>query len=399
MPISVVMPALEMGQETGKLVSWRKKEGDKVAKNDILFEVETDKAVLEVEAFGEGILAGITAKEGDVISVGKTIAWLLGSGETPPKENSASNAIAEIKPSVPTQAAAPVSTMATGNLRISPKARRLAKEHGIDLANVRGGGDEGEILTSDIQALIDKVVATAGRPSPAQNAVSRIMAERTTQAWTTVPHFFLVREVDASALIKAREKLRTEIEKKNGAKLSHTDLLVALVSRTLRKHPSMNSSWIGDSVRPNADVNIALAIAVEGGVVAAVIPNSDREELATIANRRVDLVERARTNKLRPADITGGTFTISNLGMYQVDAFTAIITPPQAAILAVGAIADRVVAVNGEAEVRPMMTLTLSSDHRVVDGAQAALFLQDLAKAIRDTAELTWILGNGEAAG
>ncbi len=399
MPISVVMPALEMGQETGKLVSWRKKEGDKVAKSDILFEVETDKAVLEVEAFGEGILAGITAKEGDVISVGKTIAWLLGSGETPPKENSASNAIAEIKPSVPTQAAAPVSTMATGNLRISPKARRLAKEHGIDLANVRGGGDEGEILTSDIQALIDKVVATAGRPSPSQNAVSRIMAERTTQAWTTVPHFFLVREVDASALIKAREKLRTEIEKKNGAKLSHTDLLVALVSRTLRKHPSMNSSWIGDSVRPNADVNIALAIAVEGGVVAAVIPNSDREELATIANRRVDLVERARTNKLRPADITGGTFTISNLGMYQVDAFTAIITPPQAAILAVGAIADRVVAVNGEAEVRPMMTLTLSSDHRVVDGAQAALFLQDLAKAIRDTAELTWILGNGEAAG
>lgn len=399
MPISVVMPALEMGQETGKLVSWRKKEGDKVAKSDILFEVETDKAVLEVEAFGEGILAGITAKEGDVISVGKTIAWLLGSGETPPKENSASNAIAEIKPSVPTQAAAPVSTMATGNLRISPKARRLAKEHGIDLANVRGGGDEGEILTSDIQALIDKVVATAGRPSPSQNAVSRIMAERTTQAWTTVPHFFLVREVDASALIKAREKLRTEIEKKNGAKLSHTDLLVALVSRTLRKHPSMNSSWIGDSVRPNADVNIALAIAVEGGVVAAVIPNSDREELATIANRRVDLVERARTNKLRPADITGGTFTISNLGMYQVDAFTAIITPPQAAILAVGAIADRVVAVNGEAEVRPMMTLTLSSDHRVVDGAQAALFLQDLAKAILDTAELTWILGNGEAAG
>jgi pyruvate dehydrogenase E2 component (dihydrolipoamide acetyltransferase) len=383
MPISVVMPALEMGQETGKLVSWRKKEGDKVAKSDILFEVETDKAVLEVESLGEGTLAGITAKEGDVIVVGKTIAWLVGPGETPPKENSAANSAIATKPATPAQISAPTSENVLGNARLSPKARRLAKEHGIDLANVRGTGTEGEILTSDIQGLIDKIVPAASQPSsPSQNAVSRIMAERTTQAWTTVPHFFLLREVDASALMRARENLRAEIEKKNGAKLSHTDLLVALVSRTLRKHPSMNSSWIGHGVRANADVNVALAIAVEGGVVAAVIPNADKKDLAAIAGYRIELVDRARSGKLRPADISGGTFTISNLGMYHVDAFTAIITPPQAAILAVGTIADRVVAINGKAEIRPTMTVTLSSDHRAVDGAQAALFLQDLAAAI-----------------
>src|SRR5579872_283323 len=384
MPISVVMPALEMGQETGKLVSWRKKEGEKVAKGDILFEVETDKAVLEVEALGQGALAGVTAKEGDVIVVGKTIAWLIGPGETPPKENSTVNPAVEIKAVRPPQIIAPASENVPGNARISPKARRLAKEHGIDLANVRGTGAEGEILTSDIQALIGKVAPTATQPTPStqQNAVSRIMAERTTQAWTTVPHFFLVREVDASALVKARESLRVSVEKKNGVKLTHTDLLVALVSRALRKHPRMNASWAGDGVRENTDVNVALAIAVEGGVVAAIIPNSDQKDLAAIAAHRAEIADRARAGKLRPADISGGTFTISNLGMYRVDAFIAIITPPQAAILAVGAIADRVIAINGKPEVRPTMTLTLSSDHRVVDGAQAAAFLQDLAAAL-----------------
>lgn len=380
MPISVVMPALEMGQETGKLVSWRKKEGDKVVKSEILFEVETDKAVLEVESLGEGTLAGINAKEGDVVDVGKTIAWLVGPGEVVPTDT----------PSIPAsksehvasaRLAASAAATSRDSARISPKARRLAKERGIDLTHVRGTGAEGEILTSDIQALIDTAASTPSL-SKEQNAVSRIMAERTTQAWTTVPHFFLVREVDASALVRAREDLRPDVEKMTGTKLTHTDLLVAMVSRTLRKHPRMNTSWIGDGVRENADINVSLAIAVEGGVVAAVIPNSDKKDVAAIASHRAELAHRARAGKLRPTDISGGTFTISNLGMYQVDAFIAIITPPQAAILAVGAIAERVIAVNGKAEVRPTMTLTLSCDHRVVDGAQAALFLQDLAAAI-----------------
>lgn len=346
-----------------------------------MFEVETDKAVLEVESLGEGILAGITAKEGDVVAVGKTIAWLVAPGEKVPVETSAASTtkVETVAAKTPTIAAA-----SGDGARISPKARRLAKDNGIDLSKVQGTGTEGEILASDIQSLIDSGGEKKAAPSAAagSSSVARIMAERTTQSWTTVPHFFLVREVDASALVATREKMRSAVEKANGAKLTHTDLLVALVGRTLRKHPRMNASWSADGVRENPDINVSVAMAVSGGVVAAVIAHSDTKDLAAIASQRIELTERARSGKLRPADISGGTFTVSNLGMYQVDAFLAIITPPQAAILAVGSIADRVVAVSGRAEVRPMMTLTLSSDHRVVDGAQAALFLQDLAAAI-----------------
>jgi pyruvate dehydrogenase E2 component (dihydrolipoamide acetyltransferase) len=210
------------------------------------------------------------------------------------------------------------------------------------------------------------------------------MAERTTQSWTTVPHFFVVREVDAGALNEARQKLGPEIEKSHGLKLTHTDLLAALVARVLEKHPRMNASWTREAVRTNAEINIGLAMAVDDGVVAPVIHNAHKAELGEIAVQRRDLAERARGGKLRPADIAGGTFTISNLGMFGVDAFTAIIIPPQAAILAVGSIADRVVPVDGRPGVRPMMTLTLSSDHRAVDGARAAEFLRDLVEAIRD---------------
>jgi pyruvate dehydrogenase E2 component (dihydrolipoamide acetyltransferase) len=396
MAISIVMPALEMGQETGKLVSWRKQEGDKIAKSDILFEVETDKAVLEVESLGDGILAGVTAREGEVVVVGKTIAWLVAPGEAPPADVAAPVTRSDVKAATTPDKATPAPSSQTGSSRISPKARRLAKENGIDLANIRGTGADGEILTSDIQSLIDaksgSPAATQTEPAASavprpQSSVARLMAERTTQSWTTVPHFFLVRDVDASALVSSRKKLRGDIEKSNGAKLTHTDLLVALVARTLSKHPQMNASWIGDAVRENSNINIAVAMAVSGGVVAAVIPNADSKALSAIATQRIELTERARSGKLRPADISGGTFTISNLGMYHVDAFLAIITPPQAAILAVGAISDRVVAINGKAEVRPTMTLTLSSDHRVVDGAQAAQFLHDLAMAIEDPAK------------
>jgi pyruvate dehydrogenase E2 component (dihydrolipoamide acetyltransferase) len=212
--------------------------------------------------------------------------------------------------------------------------------------------------------------------------VARIMAERTAQSWTTVPHFFVVRELDAGALNRTREYFASEIEKSHGAKLTHTDLLVALVARVLGKHPKMNASWTRDSIRLNLDVNISLAMAVTEGVVAPVISHADRTGLGAIAIQRRELAERARANKLRPSDLAGGTFTISNLGMFDVDAFTAIITPPQTAILAIGRIADRVVAVEGQPAVRPMVTFTLSSDHRVIDGAHAAEFMRDVADAI-----------------
>jgi pyruvate dehydrogenase E2 component (dihydrolipoamide acetyltransferase) len=220
------------------------------------------------------------------------------------------------------------------------------------------------------------------------SAIGRIMAERTTQSWTTVPHFFVSRDIDATALNGYRDKIVTEIERAHQVRITHTDLLVAIVARVLLKHPRLNASWTAEGIRLYDHVNMGVAVAVNDGVVAAVIPNAHAAGLAEIAAQRRNLAERARAGKLRPADIAGATFTISNLGMYQVDQFTAIITPPQAAILAVGAIVDRVVAIEGNPAVRPMMMLTVSCDHRVADGARAAQFLHDLAEAMRNPATL-----------
>ena len=210
------------------------------------------------------------------------------------------------------------------------------------------------------------------------------MAERTTQSWTTVPHFFVSRDVDATALNTARTSLVPVIERSHGVKVTHTDLLVAAVARALRQHPRMNASWSNGTIALNPEINVALAMAVENAVVTAVIKGADRAALGDIARQRNQLAERARANRLQPADITGATFTISNLGMFGVDAFTAIIVPPQAGILAVGAITDRVVAVDGMIAIRPIVTLTLSSDHRIVDGARAAQFMQEVVATLSD---------------
>ena len=389
---NIVMPALEMAQENGKLLSWRKKEGEAVAKGEPLLEIETDKAVVEIESPADGILAGVKAQEGDVIPVGQTIAWIVLPGEKPPAETqpSASGRRMDTKASAPPSApAAKISSEpASSGARISPKARRLAREHGIDLSGVRGTGSDGEILAEDVLALVASPGSAKEPPASgvleAMSSIARLMAERTTQSWTSVPHFFVVREADAGALTEAREKLGSAIEKTQGVRVTHTDVLVSLAARVLVKHPRLNASWTGDGIRLNPEVNVGIAMAVNDGVVAAVIPGAQAKNLGDIAALRHDLTERARAGRLRPADIAGATFTISNLGMYKVDAFSAIINPPQAAILAVGRITDRVVPVEGKPGIRPMMTMTLSSDHRVVDGARAASFLNDLADAIQD---------------
>jgi len=387
MAISVVMPALEMAQENGKLLAWRKKEGERVNKGEPLLEIETDKAVVEIEAPGDGILAGITADVGAVIPVGETIAWLVAPGEKPPAKavSTAPTARASSGGERPTAATTHAPEQpATSAPQISPKARRLAKELGVDLTRLRGTGPEGTITTEDVQKFADAKGAAAPAESAALSQVARLMAERTTQSWTTVPHFFLVRDVDCSLLVETQRRLAAEVEKQNGAKLTITDLLIGVTAGVLVKHQRMNASWSGEGIRSNPEINISVAMAVKDGVVGAVVHKADALKLGEIAARRRDLTERARAGRLQPADISGGTFTISNLGMYEVDAFTAIIAAPQAAILAVGSISDRVVAVEGKPAVRPMMTLTLSSDHRVVDGARAAEFLSELAEALRE---------------
>jgi pyruvate dehydrogenase E2 component (dihydrolipoamide acetyltransferase) len=399
MAFSVVMPALEMAQETGKLIAWRKKEGDRVSKGEPLLEIETDKAVVEIEAPADGILAGVKASEGADIPVGQTIAWIVAPGEQPPADTASvapaaratSQPKSEPPQAAPTQSALPSAAVSA---KISPKARRLAKELGVDIAALHGSGPGGEILASDVQA-------AATSPAPATphstlkdsgtvevpTSLGRIMAERTTQSWTTVPHFFVTRDVDATALNHYREQIVDEVESTKKIRVTHTDLLVAMVSRVLLKHPRLNASWSAEGIHLHNHVNMGVAIAVNDGVVAAVIHNAHTASLPEIAIQRRDVAERARAGKLRPADLTDATFTISNLGMYGVDQFSAIITPPQAAILAVGAIADKVVALEGKPAVRPMMTLTVSCDHRVADGARAATFLSDLAQALSDPAK------------
>jgi pyruvate dehydrogenase E2 component (dihydrolipoamide acetyltransferase) len=395
MAFSVVMPALEMAQETGKLLGWRKQEGDRVTKGEPLLEIETDKAVVEVESPADGILTGIKAIAGADIPVGQTIAWILAPGEVPPLESALTGPTARAGSRAKTESSQPPTASAQAasfDARISPKARRLAKEMGVDLSTVRGSGSGGEILASDVQAAASTRAAEKKPGSlEVSSSLGRLMAERTTQSWTTVPHFFVSREIEATALNEYRQRTVGEIERTHTdlakrVRITHTDLLVALAARVLLKHPRLNASWSAEGIHLHDHVNMGIAIAVNDGVVAAVIPNAHTASLAEISIQRRDLAERARAGKLRPADIADATFTISNLGMYKVDQFSAIISPPQAAILAVGAILDRVVAIQGQPAVRPMMTLTLSCDHRVADGARAALFLGDLAEATREPA-------------
>jgi pyruvate dehydrogenase E2 component (dihydrolipoamide acetyltransferase) len=411
MATSVVMPALEMAQETGKLVSWKKKEGEQVKKGEILLEVETDKAVVEIEAGADGVLAGVTAKIDDVVPVGQVIAWLLKAGESVPASSSAPQMTGRKMDSAPAAAAAavveaPNAPVSVAGAKTSPKARRLAREHGVDISRVKGSGANGEILADDIMkaAAAPAPAATrAAAPSAPEAArqpastpaaawsdtgvvssIGRIMAERTTQSWTQVPQFYVTRAVDATNLNASRTRRVPDVERSHGVKATHTDILVAAVARSLRHLPRMNGSWNNGSITMHAEVNVALAMAVENAVVTAVIKNADKLSLGDIARERKGLTERARANRLTPADISGATFTISNLGMMEVDAFTAIIVPPQAGILAVGAIKDQVVASGGFIGIKPMMNLTLTSDHRVIDGARAAEFLNDVVAGLSD---------------
>ena len=431
------MPALEMAQETGVLVSWLKRAGESVTKGELLMEIETDKVTVEIEAPASGFLGGILAKEGDVIPVGQTVAWILAAGEQPPvstpesqsgrastiakqTQTPAQNISVEISPvarriaeehgidlalvksngkriekadvlayidatppAKPEPAA--VSTAFSSSTHLtpaSPKARRLASERGIDITAIKGSGPDGAVLVEDVP--LESPADSSASRIETPGTVWRVMAERMTASWTTVPHFYLIREVDASNLIEWRTSVASRIEKQNAVKPTYTDLLVKLVGFTLREHPRVNAAWANGNIQFNKDINVGIAVAVEDGLIVPVIRNADAASISEIATQRKDLIERAQNRKLHPVDISDGTFTLSNLGMYNVDTFNAIVNTPQAAILAVGRIVERVVAVHGQPAVRSMLTVSLSCDHRVVDGARAAQFLDALAGLIEN---------------
>lgn len=404
------MPALGMAQETGKILRWLKAEGEMLRAGEPVMEIETDKAVLEIEAPASGRLADVRAREGEDVPVGQAVALILAEGEAAPEPTPLSSPTPKARPSAApaaetTKVASPLATkiaaennidlsrvkprgariekedvlrllqaesaaISSGRVLASPKARRLAAERGLDLAAVVGSGPTGAILADDL--------AGRSQPSSTMSTTWRVMAERVTQSWTQVPHFYLMRELRADGLIE----WLADVRKTAQTKVTYTDLLVKLVAEALLAHPNVNAAWQDGVIITQPKVNIGLAMAVEDGLVVPVIHGAPSLGLEEIAARRQALSALANTGRLPLKDVQGGTFTISNLGMYGIDAFNAVLNAPQAAILAVGRIADRVVAEDGSAQVRPTLYVSLTCDHRVVDGARGAQFLQTLAEAI-----------------
>src|SRR6058998_2187347 len=337
MPTDVIMPALEMAQETGKVLKWLKAPGHAVRKGEPIVEIETDKVTVEIEAPASGVLRDVTARAGDVVPVGKTIALIFAPGEAgaagpaapvgPAAGGVPTGAVASPPPAAPAVKASPAGDGTAARLTAaSPKARRLAGERGLDVSALRGSGPGGAVLAGDVVAAKVPVAEGVG-------TVWRIMAERLTASWTTAPHFYLVREVNVSRLVSWLEKAR----KQTGAHVTYTDLLVKLVAAAISQHPAVNASWKDGAIVRNADINIGLAVAIDDGLVVPVLHRADTLSLAELATRREDLVSRAQAGKLRPPDIQGGGFTISNLGMYGVDGEAAALDVGRAQLAGLGA--------------------------------------------------------------
>jgi pyruvate dehydrogenase E2 component (dihydrolipoamide acetyltransferase) len=380
MPAEVIMPALGMAQDTGKVLRWLKSDGATVAKGEPLLEVETDKVTVEIEAPADGTLAGVTASEGAEVPVGSVIALVLAEGEALASAPEVAAVEPERAPEPVAVAAGVVAatTVAPPPRRrlASPKARRLAEARGVDLDALAGSGPGGAVVAAEVDAATP---ADVPPPGIAVGTVWRVMAERVQRAWQEVPQFVLTRETDASRL----EEWRVAARRRPGCDgVSVTDLLVKVCAEALRRHPRLNATWGEGAIVAGAGVNVGVAVATDDGLVVPVVHGADGLSLAAISARRREVAEAARSGKLHPEDVQGGTFTISNLGMYGVDAFQAIVNAPQAAILAVGRIVEKPVAVEGHVVVRPVLTLTVSFDHRVADGARGAEFLETLASLV-----------------
>jgi pyruvate dehydrogenase E2 component (dihydrolipoamide acetyltransferase) len=386
-PTDVIMPALGVAQDTGRVVRWLSAEGELVSKGEPLIEIETDKVTVELDAPADGTLAAVTSHAGDDAPVGSVIAVILAAGEAlPALPRDAPGPVVTASPRAPGPEV-PLDAPAPRRAPASPVARRMARERGIDLVAlaarlgrpVQAGDVQAALTTADEVAqpvLADSVLAVSN--------AWRTMSERTAATWTTTPHFALQREVNASRLLSWQLIAR----KRSGVRVTITDLLVRAVADALVRHPAVNRSWAQGGLIQHASIGIGLAVAVDDGLVVPVIHDADTLNVAEIAARRSAIVTRAHEGRLEPGDVHGGTFTISNLGMYDVDAFTAIINSPQAAIVAIGRIVDRVLPVGGIPVVQPAMTVTLSCDHRALDGARAGLFLQTLAETLEEPAGL-----------
>ncbi|MEC7983217.1 MAG: pyruvate dehydrogenase complex dihydrolipoamide acetyltransferase [Pseudomonadota bacterium] len=399
MAIDILMPALSPTMETGTLAKWTVAVGDAVRSGDVIAEIETDKATMEVEAVDDGILASIMVAEGsEGVAVGTPIGRLAEDGESPDDVAAAPASTAPVAPEpaaapveeptqptpAPVPAPAAVSSAPANRIFASPLARRIAADRGVDLASLSGSGPHGRILRRDVEAAetapaavrpaVDQAVVQGASTLEPNSQMRRIIASRLQESKQTAPHFYLTVDCEIDALLAARRQMNDQAPE--GVKISVNDLVIRAAAMALIKVPKANASWEGQNTRLFTHADIAMAVAVDGGLVTPVIWAAEKKGLAEIASVSRDLATRARDGKLAPEEFTGGSFTISNLGMYGVREFAAVINPPQGAILAVGAGEERPVVRNGELAVATVMTVTLSADHRVVDGAVGAEWLQ-----------------------
>lgn len=424
MATTVVMEALSPTMEEGRLVEWKKQPGDTVAVGDVLAEVETDKAVMELVARAAGTLLKQAIAAGTTVPVGQPVGFIGEPGEQVAGSTgeaaapapaakaapAAGNGREAAAPTPPAPAAAAAAATAPavpgGRVKASPLARRIAADRGVDLQAVTGTGAEGRIVLRDVQTAGPAVAAAAAtaapgassRPqvftSPNANAfedvpltqIRKTIAKRLAQSIGPVPTFYLTAEADMTRAAEAREALNAIGE----GKISFNDIVIKATALALRQHPACNAWWQDDRIRYWSEVHVAMAVAVEDGLITPVIRHADRKSLREIGAEAKDLATRARDRKLKPEEYTGGTFSVSNLGMFDIDEFTAIINPPEAGILAIGRIADRAVAHEGQLAIRKRLRVTMSCDHRVIDGATGAQFLRTLVRMLENPMGMVW---------
>ncbi|MEE8487201.1 MAG: pyruvate dehydrogenase complex dihydrolipoamide acetyltransferase [Gemmatimonadota bacterium] len=432
MATKIVMAQLSPTMEEGKLVEWKVKEGDQVEAGDILAEVETDKANMDIEALHGGVVRALLVADGDVVAVGaligviadadEDISALLESAPSPssaPADEDAPppqpEAPSEPAPAEPEPAPAPTDAPTTNvqtprtseRIKVSPVARRMAQAAGLDLAVMSGTGPGGRIIKGDVEAAIATGATPAavapGTTADAPRAMTPVgtprledqrielslmrkaIAKRLVQSIGPIPHFFLTTEIDMGRALDMRKSLNDRLSE---GKVGVNDLLIKVVAEALTRHPEINASFEGDAIRRHGSVDIGIAVAVPDGLITPVLRDADRKGLVQISVESADLVARGRIRRLTPEEYQGATFTISNLGMLGIDEFTAIINPPEAAILAIGQTVEKPVVEDGEVVVRRRMRVTMSCDHRVIDGAMGAAFLQTLRAMLENPLEL-----------
>jgi pyruvate dehydrogenase E2 component (dihydrolipoamide acetyltransferase) len=425
MATNILMPALSPTMTEGNLARWLKQEGDRIKAGDVIAEIETDKATMEVEAVDEGILGRILVPAGtQAVKVNDVIAVLVEAGEAVPAAGAAPKAAPAAVPApvapAPIAAApvavAPAPAAASGDrVFASPLARRMAAQAGLDIGQIAGSGPNGRIVKADVDAALSRgpapVAAAAPAAAPALAAAPRsaapvaitaphtavpnssmrkVIARRLAESKATIPHFYVSTDVEIDALLKIRADLNARSPKDGpGAyKLSVNDLVIKATAVTLRRFPNVNAMWTEDAILQLHDVDISVAVSIPDGLITPIVKGADIKGLAAISNEMKDLAARAKSGKLKPEEFQGGGFSISNMGMYGVRDFAAIINPPQSGILAVSAGEQRPVVKNGALDIATVMTLTLSVDHRVIDGALAAEFLQALKRNIEDPLSL-----------